>query len=122
MLFYVLVEPWAVYVKESAFFESQNGLTEDWGKRWRPVFAADIESARVIGQGYREQNCLADRMPSINKSNFSLMGENRLRSELGSVCGLHGQEFARGCNACAGAFDARMSAKEELGRRSCLTN
>ena len=48
--YYILVEPWAVYVKEGNFFESQGGLTSDWGKYWRPVYADSIEHARLIGQ------------------------------------------------------------------------
>ena len=38
----------AVFVKEGAFFESQGGLTADWGKTWREVYAADLASARAM--------------------------------------------------------------------------
>lgn len=38
-----------VYVKEGTFFRSQGGLTEEWGKTWRPVDAESIEHARRIG-------------------------------------------------------------------------
>lgn len=49
--YYVLVMPWAVYVKEGHFFESQGGCTAEWGKAWRKVRATSIEDARR--QGYR---------------------------------------------------------------------
>lgn len=45
--YYVLIEPWATYVKEKEFFVSQGGLTRDWGKRWKLVKATSIEEARV---------------------------------------------------------------------------
>jgi hypothetical protein len=46
---YVLVEPWAVYVKEGEFFKDQGGLEEEWGMRWVPVMAGSIEEAREMG-------------------------------------------------------------------------
>lgn len=46
---YVLIEPWAVYVKEGEFFKSQGGLEEEWGMRWVPIMAESIEAAREIG-------------------------------------------------------------------------
>jgi len=46
---YVLVEPWAVYVKEGEFFKSQGGLEEEWGMRWVPVMAGSIEEAHEMG-------------------------------------------------------------------------
>ena len=49
--YYVLVKPWAVYVKEGHFFESEGGHTAEWGKAWRKVRATSIEDARR--QGYR---------------------------------------------------------------------
>jgi len=49
MLYYILIEPWAVYVKEGEFFKSQGGLEKDWGKYWIPVQADGIEHARSIG-------------------------------------------------------------------------
>ena len=48
--FMVLIQPWAVYVKDRAFFEEQGGFRDSWGKSWRPVKARDIESARRKGQ------------------------------------------------------------------------
>ncbi len=118
MLFYILVEPWAVYVKEGEFFASQGGLTSAWGESWRPVYAQDVEDARNVGEGYRAQGCLNDRVPAVNKRDYSQLGDHTLCVELGAVCGLHGQAFTRGCNACASANDARLSAKEELVRRA----
>lgn len=44
--FYALVEEAATYVKEAAFFAQQGGLTEEWGRDWKPVEAADAEEAR----------------------------------------------------------------------------
>lgn len=52
MKFRILVEPWAVYVKDAVFFESQGGLTEPWGKNWLEVEATSIEAARAIGYGH----------------------------------------------------------------------
>lgn len=54
LVYYLLIEPWAVYVKEGDFFRDQGGLTENWGKRWEPVVAADIEAARAIGIKLRD--------------------------------------------------------------------
>lgn len=48
--YYVLVEPWAIYVKEKEFFESKGGLTEQWGQRWVLVHANSIEDARALYQ------------------------------------------------------------------------
>lgn len=36
----------AIFVKEAGFFESQGGLTADWGKAWKPVVAKSIIDAR----------------------------------------------------------------------------
>lgn len=36
----------ALFVKEAGFFESQGGLTDSWGKAWKPVRAASIGDAR----------------------------------------------------------------------------
>ncbi len=47
---YILVKPWAVYVKEAAFFRRQGGLAQAWGREWRPVIAGSIEEARAIGE------------------------------------------------------------------------
>lgn len=38
----------SVFVKEAAFFIQQGGLTEEWGKAWRQVWARDIEHARTL--------------------------------------------------------------------------
>ncbi len=56
MKFRILVEPWAVYVKTAEFFESQGGVTAEWGKSWREVEAIDIEAARAIGEKERRTN------------------------------------------------------------------
>jgi hypothetical protein len=50
---FILVEPWAVYVKEANFFRSQGGHKEPWGQKWRPVTADSIEAARAIGEAQR---------------------------------------------------------------------
>jgi hypothetical protein len=55
MKYYVLIQPWAIYVKEGKFFEEQQGLKEDWGKAWTPVDATSIEHARTIGELMRER-------------------------------------------------------------------
>lgn len=47
--FMVLIQPWAVYVKERGFFIQQGGNRDAWGKAWRRVKARDIESARRKG-------------------------------------------------------------------------
>lgn len=39
-----------VFVKEAAFFASQGGLREEWGRSWTPVTADSIEDARRIGE------------------------------------------------------------------------
>ena len=36
----------ALFVKEADFFESQGGLSSEWGKHWRPVVAGSIGDAR----------------------------------------------------------------------------
>lgn len=51
--FYVLVEPWAVYVKEKQFFIDQGGLQLAWGTRWQHVYADSIEHARELGAAMR---------------------------------------------------------------------
>ena len=38
-----------VFVKEAEFFRSQGGLTEDWGRAWRPITARSIGEARRKG-------------------------------------------------------------------------
>lgn len=115
MLFYVSINPWGVYVKEGEFFESQGGLEEEWGETWIPVCGQDVEDARLEGKKIRAVGPPVPK-PAVNKEDYSKMNQTRLRSELGSLCGLHGQTFERECNACASALDARMSAKIELGR------
>jgi len=59
--FYVLIERWAVYVKEAEFFESQGGLTKDWGKDWVCMYATDLENARVKGKAIRDHLLLERR-------------------------------------------------------------
>lgn len=54
MEFFILVEPWAVYVKEGNFFREQNGPSSKWGERWERVEADSIEHARLIGEGMRQ--------------------------------------------------------------------
>lgn len=51
--YYILIEPWAVYVKEGIFFESQGGLEKGWGQDWRLVYASSIEHARDKGKAIR---------------------------------------------------------------------
>ncbi len=45
----------AVYVKDREFFESQGGLTDDWGRGWRPVYAKSCEHARSMGKKMTEE-------------------------------------------------------------------
>lgn len=54
MLYYILIESWAVYVKEGEFFKSQGGLEKKWGENWVPVQADSIEHARSIGINRRD--------------------------------------------------------------------
>ena len=49
----VLIEPWAVYVKDAAYFESQGGLKEKWGERWVEIEAESIYDAREKGKKMR---------------------------------------------------------------------
>lgn len=53
--YYILICPWAVYVKEAGFFVSQGGLTSKWGQAWVKVEAEGIEEARVIGVNRRDK-------------------------------------------------------------------
>lgn len=53
-MYYILVKPWAVYVKEEKFFESQGGLTQSWGAQWQKVEAESIEDARQLGERMRK--------------------------------------------------------------------
>ena len=39
-----------VFVKESSFFEKQGGLTEPWGRDWKPLRAHSIDAARRLGE------------------------------------------------------------------------
>jgi hypothetical protein len=59
--YFVLIEDWAVYVKEGDFFESQGGLKEDWGKDWQCVYADGIEHARLLGELKRDGKKAADK-------------------------------------------------------------
>lgn len=47
--YYVLVEPWAIYVKTEEFFLEQHGDTEPWGKEWSRVEADSVDDARALG-------------------------------------------------------------------------
>lgn len=57
MDYYILVEPWAVYVKQADFFVEQGGLTAAWGKKWKKVTATGIDDARAIGEQQRTAMC-----------------------------------------------------------------
>lgn len=46
--YYILVYPWAVYVKEAHYFESQGGTTAEWGKRWKKIEAGSLADAHKI--------------------------------------------------------------------------
>ena len=59
--FAVLVEPSAVFVKDWAYFLSQGGRRLAWGRRWRPILARDIESARRKGQKLEPYKSYAKR-------------------------------------------------------------
>ena len=50
--YFVLVEPWAVYVKEYDYFISQGGLEQEWGKKWKRLNADSIEDARKKAKEY----------------------------------------------------------------------
>ncbi len=45
----ILINNAGVYVKLGEFFDSQGGLTEEWGKVWEKVEAEDYNEARQIG-------------------------------------------------------------------------
>lgn len=45
--FYVHHNGHSWFVKEAGFFEDQGGLTEPWGKAWKPIYATSIEDARA---------------------------------------------------------------------------
>ncbi len=51
--YFVLIKPWSVSVKEAEFFIAQGGLTQPWGKHWRPVEADSLEQAREQGKALR---------------------------------------------------------------------
>lgn len=52
---YVLVNPAGVYTKDAAFFESQGGLRDTWGKAWEPVTASSLYEARKHGIKLRRE-------------------------------------------------------------------
>ena len=54
--YYILIEPWAVYVKEANFFVSQGGLTAKWGAKWQKIDAESIDDARSKGEQIRRCN------------------------------------------------------------------
>lgn len=64
---YVLANAAGVYVKDAAFFASQGGLADDWGKSWEPVIAGSLYDARNAGIKIRRQ-----RFPDCHKT----LGEN----------------------------------------------
>jgi len=50
---YILVKPWATYVKTAEFFRQQRADTPEgdrWHAAWKPVKAESIEAARKIGE------------------------------------------------------------------------
>lgn len=51
--YYISIRPWAVYVKDEAFFIKQGGRTEPWGKSWVKIRARSIEDARQKGEARR---------------------------------------------------------------------
>ena len=55
-MYYILIKPWAVYVKDGQFFIDQGGLKNDWGKNWVPVWANSFDEARQIGINMRENS------------------------------------------------------------------
>lgn len=46
--YFVLVEPWATYVKDANFFRAQRGHLEPWGEKWIHLSAYSIEEARAL--------------------------------------------------------------------------
>ena len=46
---YVLVKEFGVYVKDGGFFESEGGLSSDWGRAWERIEARTLHDARRIG-------------------------------------------------------------------------
>lgn len=45
-MYYVYYNGHSWFVKTAEFFEQQGGLTEEWGKSWKPIYATTIEHAR----------------------------------------------------------------------------
>lgn len=45
--YYVVFNGGAWIVKEAKFFVSQGGLTQEWGKAWKPIYADSLEHARL---------------------------------------------------------------------------
>lgn len=43
--YYVMNNGHSWFVKEAEFFRSQGGLTEPWGKNWKPIWADSVEHA-----------------------------------------------------------------------------
>lgn len=50
-VFMVLVNEFSgsVFVKDLEFYRQQGGFKQDWGRKWFPVVALDIEDARKKG-------------------------------------------------------------------------
>src|SRR5690349_14032526 len=53
--YFVLIKPYAVYVKEGHSFREQGGLSAEWGRNWEPVQASDMGAARALGDALREK-------------------------------------------------------------------
>lgn len=54
-MYYILIRPWAVYVKDGQFFIDQGGLNAEWGKDWVRVWANSFDEARQIGIDRRDK-------------------------------------------------------------------
>lgn len=48
--FYVMFNGAAWFAKTGAYFESQGGLAEAWGKGWKPIWANSIDHARELAK------------------------------------------------------------------------
>lgn len=57
--FYLLVQPWNVYVQEAAAFVANGGPNAMWGKSWRKISATSISEAQEIGESKRHADAEA---------------------------------------------------------------